>query len=320
MVYWAVSPMAHRSMPASHVFTVFTPTYNRAHTLPRVYESLCAQQFGDFEWVVVDDGSTDDTRALVQGWAAQAPFPLRYYEQAHRHKKAAFNLGVRQARGELFVALDSDDRMPPDALAILYDAWLGIPADRRDAYSAVTGLCAYPDGKVVGDRYPEDIYDSSPTEMYFSRHVGGEKFGFQRTDVLARFPFPEHIEGFVPESLVWWAIARAGYRTRFINQVVRYYEDSGDSLSRDAAQVNAAGLFMLAHELLAHQLEWFRGRPKEFLMAAARYTRFGLHLGKSGRAAACPGGLRGLAGNLLRVIMWPLGAALYLRDRMRRRP
>src|SRR5690606_25993553 len=148
------------------------------------------------------------------------------------------------------------------------------------------------------------VFDSTPVDMYFRRNVRGEKFGFQRTDVLARFPFPEHIEGFVPESVVWWAIAREGYKTRFINRVVRYYEDSPDSLSRDAAHANAAGLYMLAHELLAHQMRWFGYRPKEFLLAAARHVRFGLHLGRAGRAQACPGGLPGWRGPLLRALMW----------------
>ena len=99
-------------MSRAHLFTVFTPTFNRAHTLGRVYASLRAQTYTDFEWLIVDDGSTDGTEELVRGWMAEAPFPLRYLTQVHGHKKAAFNRGVREANGELFVALDSDDEMP----------------------------------------------------------------------------------------------------------------------------------------------------------------------------------------------------------------
>ncbi|MEI2417453.1 glycosyltransferase family A protein [Orrella sp. JC864] len=301
----------------AHVFTVFTATYNRAHTLRRVYDSLFAQTFRDFEWVVVDDGSTDDTEALVQAWAAQAPFPVRFFRQAHRHKKAAFNLGVRQARAELFLALDSDDSMPPDALAILHQAWLDIPAERRGQYASVTGLCARPDGTIVGDRYPRDVMDSTPVEAYFGMDVRGEKFGFTRTELLARFPFPEHIEGFVPESVVWWAIARAGYRSRFINRVVRHYEDSADSISRAPVRDTAPGLYLLAHEMLSHHLRYFVRRPTTFLLAAARHVRFGLHLGREGRRAACPQGLRKPGAILLCTVMAPLGGFLYLRDRYR---
>lgn len=310
---------------SGHVFTVFTPTYNRAHTLPRVYECLLRQTFRDFEWLIVDDGSTDGTAELVQAWQSQAPFPVRYVRQAHGHKKAAFNRGVREARGELFVALDSDDAMPDDALQILHRVWQGIPAGERERYSAVTGLCARPDGSIVGDRYPRDVFDASPVEMAYRWRVGGEKFGFQRTDVLRRFPFPEEIPGFVPESLVWSAISRAGYLTRFVNEVVRIYHDSDDSLSRQGAHdasTHAAGLYLLARDALLNGLPWLRHRPIAVLLAAARYTRFGLHLRAAGmRLPPHLTGLAdgGIAARTLVALAWPLGVAMYWRDRLRSR-
>ena len=153
---------------------------------------------------------------------------------------------------------------------------------------AVTGLCARPDGSVVGDRYPQDVFDSTAVDVYFRHRIKGEKFGCMRTSVLRKFPFPEDVAGFVPESLVWWAISRAGYLSRFINQVVRVYHDSTDSLSRGTVAVgsNAQGLYLLAWDMLQHHLEYFRYRPREFIMAAARYTRFRLHLEHSGVATA----------------------------------
>lgn len=311
--------------PRPYAFTVFTPTYNRAHTLPRAYQSLQRQTFRDFEWVVVDDGSTDGTDALMAQWQGEATFPLRYFRQDHQHKKAAFNRGVREAQGELFVALDSDDSMTDDALAIMHRIWQDIPADRRERYSAVTGLCARPDGSIVGDRYPRDVLDSNSVEMAYRWRVGGEKFGFQRTGVLRQFPFPEDVQGFVPESLVWSAIARQGYLTRFVNQVLRVYHDSGDSLSRQGASnaaTHAPGLYLLARDALLSGMPWLRHRPKAMLMAAARYTRFGLHLRKSG--VRLPPKLSGLAeagwqARALVALMWPAGVAMYLRDRKRGR-
>jgi glycosyltransferase involved in cell wall biosynthesis len=190
-------------------FTVLTPTYNRAGTLHRVYESLSRQTFRGFEWVVVDDGSTDNTHESILDWQARADFPIRYFWQNNQHKKTAFNRGVREARGKLIVGLDSDDEMPPDALAIFKEAWESIPPARRESYVAVTGLCARPDGSIVGDRYPQDVFDSTAVDVYFRYRVKGEKFGCMRTDILRTYPFPEDVAGFVPESLVWWAIARA---------------------------------------------------------------------------------------------------------------
>ena len=139
---------------------------------------------------MVDDGSTDNTHASVLAWQARAAFPIRYVWQNNQHKKTAFNRGVREARGELIVGLDSDDEMPPDALQIFKSVWDSIPPARRDSYVAVTGLCARPDGSVVGDRYPQDVFDSTAVDVYFRHRIKGEKFGCMRTSVLRKFPSP----------------------------------------------------------------------------------------------------------------------------------
>lgn len=305
-----------------HLFTVLTPTYNRAHTLARVYESLAEQTFQDFEWLVVDDGSTDNTRELVLGWQQQASFPIRYEWQHNAHKKTAFNRGVREARGELIVALDSDDRLDMNALYVMAQAWSAMDPSERSAFVAITGLCARPDGHIVGDMFPADVFDTTAIDMSFKHHVEGEKFGCMRTDVLRRFPFPEDVPGFVPESLVWRAMARAGYLTRFVNQVFRvYYESggaSGDTLTRHSHETGGAphaqGLWLLARDTVVECLPWFRYRPQEFFAAAARYTRFSLHMRRNGQAAPRGRKLNGLRSKLLVALMWPVGAALFLRD------
>ena len=304
-----------------HLFSVITPTYNRAHTLERVYRSLQEQSFQDFEWVVVDDGSTDTTRTLVQGWQQQASFPIRYVWQPNQHKKTAFNNGVRHAQGEWLVAIDSDDELDPNALYHMASVWEQIPPAQRARTVAITGLCARPDGRVVGDMYPLDVMDVSSLDMTFRYHVRGEKFGCLRTDVLRQFPFPEDIPGFVPESLVWRAIARAGYLTRFVNQVFRVYHDEAGSLSSEGRAADsgrhALGLWLLAHDTVAYCLGWFRYQPLSFFAAAIRYTRFSLHL--RAQRVARPAGrrLNRWSSRLLVASMWPAGAALYARDRLR---
>lgn len=304
----------------SHRFTVLTPTYNRANTLHRVYESLLAQSFRDFEWLVVDDGSTDTTHPLITGWQGSSPFPIRYVWQKNQHKKTAFNRGVREAQGELIVALDSDDEIPPDALAIFDAAWRSIPDAQRDQFVSVTGLCARPDGSIVGDRFPADVFDSTAVDMYFRHRVGGEKFASMRTDVLRRFPFPEAVAGFVPESLVWWAVAREGYRSRCINQVVRIYHDSPDGLTQGRVTLsgNVQGLYLLAWDMLQHHMGMFRWRPREFVLTAARYTRFRLDLQQSGLPTAVSDyRLTHPLARLLVLAMWPLGYLLHRRDKRR---
>ena len=298
------------------LYTVLTPTCNRAHTLPRVYDSLRAQTFRDFEWRVIDDGSTDNTRELVEAWQKEADFPIHYFWQTNQHKKSAFNRGVEQAAGELVVAIDSDDTLNADALQVMAEVWNSIDPQQRSRFAAVTGLCARPDGKIVGDRYPREVQDMSSLDMTFRCNVRGEKFGCLSTKVLRQFPFPEEFPGFVPESLVWRAIARAGYLTRFVNKVFRVYYDSPDALSHQGAQGrrHALGLWLLAHDTVAHCLPWFRYRPKDFLMAAARYTRFALHLRDAGIAKPPGRTLKHWGSRLLVGLMWPMGWVLYLRD------
>ena len=300
-------------------FTVLTPTYNRAHTLERVYESLCEQSFQDFEWVVVDDGSTDHTQQLIENWKQEASFPIHYIWQQNQHKKVALNTGVSAAQGELIVALDSDDSLETNALYDMARTWREIPEAERRQYVAVTGLCKAPSGRIVGDMYPYDQFDANPLDLQFKFNVKGEKFGCLSTAVMQRFPFPEHIEGFVPESLVWRSIARAGYKTRFVNQVYRVYYDSGDSLShqgRSHVAKHALGMWLLAYDTVVDCTPWFHYRPKEFFKAAARYTRFGLHLRAQSIEKPAGYGLRGITATLLVYSMAPIGAALYLRDKL----
>jgi glycosyltransferase involved in cell wall biosynthesis len=284
-----------------------------------VYASLCDQSFQDFEWVVVDDGSADDTQTLIQKWQQEASFPIHYFWQGHQHKKAAFNRGVKEAKGELIVALDSDDSLDTNALYTMAQVWDQILPGERARFVAITGLCARPDGKIVGDMFPRDVFDATALDMTFKYHVRGEKFGCMRTEVLRLFPFPEEIPGFVPESLVWRAIARAGYQTRFVNQVFRVYHQSADSLSSEGRQGHrhALGLLLLARDTIVECLPWFRYQPRAFLMAAARFTRFSLHLRRAGQALPPQWGLAGLRARLLVGLMWPLGVALYWRDRIR---
>src|SRR3546814_8710825 len=109
--------------------------------------------------------------------------------------------------------------------------WSGIESVARDRYAAITGLCAFPDGRVVGDLYPRDVMDATSLDLTFRYGVGGEKLGCMRTAVLRRFHFPEEIPGSVTESLVWRAIARAGYQNRFGHPVFRVYNDSEDSIA-----------------------------------------------------------------------------------------
>lgn len=197
------------------VFTVFTPTYNRAHTLPRVYESLKRQIFRDFEWLVIDDGSTDHTTELVYQWIRENVLPIRYIKQPHGHKKVAFNRAVREAHGMFLLPLDSDDELLPNALKDLYEAWLGIPESCRENFAGVCGLCVDVNGRVVGDLFPKTVIYSDSLEMFYVYHVRGEKQGCVRVDILAISHFQKRSQGMYQR--VWFGIVLLSISKLFLS-------------------------------------------------------------------------------------------------------
>lgn len=202
------------------IITVFTPTYNRAHLLPRLYESLVKQTYRDFEWIIVDDGSSDNTGEIVNEWSAV--FPIRYYRKENGGKHTAINLGVKKAKGELFLILDSDDSLLKDSLEIIAKK-NDVCRSKKDC-AGVCGLMAHHNGERIGGGFPaEELYESS---LYFRYKLGvtGDLLEVFKTSVLREFPFPEiNGEKFCPEALVWNRIA-VKYKLYCFNEVV-YYRD-----------------------------------------------------------------------------------------------
>jgi glycosyltransferase involved in cell wall biosynthesis len=300
-----------------YTFTVFTPTYNRAHTLHRVYRSLCAQTFRDFEWLVVDDGSDDATRTVVEAWQLEAWFPIRYVFQEHKGKHRAFNWGVAHARGDFFLTLDSDDACVPEALERLKYHWESIPESERSHFSAVTALCVDERGRLIGTKFPFNPTDSDSLEIRYKFHVKGEKWGFHRTATLRRFPFPviEGHQGLVPESTVWNAIAHE-FKTRYVNEplFIYYPNKKGASLSRPSNMAEQAPGRLLAYEaLLNSEITWLRHAPRRFLLTAAQYSRCSLHSGR--RIQQQVSALDNFRARLLWAVAFPLGLSCYLADK-----
>lgn len=302
------------------LFTVFTPTFNRAHTLARPYESLRRQTFRDFEWLVVDDGSTDGTAAAVEGWRGASEFPIRLAVQENRGKHVAMNRGAAEALGRFFLPLDSDDEALPDALAVLREAWEGIPEEARDGFSSVVGRCAYPDGRPVGRPFPREVLDVNGIEARYRFGITAELWGFVRTDVLRRFPFPERPERTrIPESLVWDRIA-VHYRTRFLDRIVRVYHLDAGPGSLGTPGDPAKGAYGSAEQhrmILDEQLGWFRFAPLEFFRSAVHYGRFSFHLGIAPREQGRR--LRRRGARALWALALPAARAAFARDRRRGR-
>lgn len=300
----------------SFVFTVFTPTYNRAYVLWRAFESLQKQTYRDFEWIVVDDGSTDNTRAVVAELAQEASFPVRYFYQTHGHKKKAINYGVREARGELFVFLDSDDELMPNALERFNFHWQSIPIERRSKFCGIFGLSQYPNGEVVGALFPGKRIESNLNEMTFRYGVIGERSTVLVSDVLRQYPFPEDISGLLPEGTIWVRMARK-YLALFVNEVSRIYYISEDSITPKKkfgafAKERSGGRALCASELLSHEVKkYFFYNPWKFCAESIIYTRSIMHISSKKFPK-----IKSLFGLILVIIFFPVGLSVAFVDKI----
>ncbi len=175
--------------------TVFTPTYNRVHTLGRLYESLCAQTSRDFAWLVVDDGSTDGTRALVEGFAAEGVIPVRYVYKDNGGLYTGYNTAYALIDTELNVCIDSDDAMPSDAVETILRTWRERGSDR---YAGVIGLDVYMDsGAPIGGPFPDGLEECYLLDLSTKRIHRGDTKQAMRTDLMKRVA---PMEGFPGEK------------------------------------------------------------------------------------------------------------------------
>lgn len=217
------------------LITVFTPAYNRANLLPRLYESLCRQTAKNFEWIVVDDASSDNTEELFKEYLSKEhDFPIYYLKQEHGGKHRAVNKGVNMANGEYFFIVDSDDYLTDDAIEYV-NKWIEETKDRKDLFG-VSGYRMHPDGNTVGEfpKIPKDAYVEVSNLKRYKSKLMGDKAEVFKTDILRKHPFPEiPNEYFVTERYCWDAIAGEGYKIRWYNTAIYVcdYQDGGLSAS-----------------------------------------------------------------------------------------
>lgn len=299
---------------APGLISVITPTYNRVHTLRDAFSSLLSQEV-ELEWIVVDDGSTDGTEALVEQLRGRASFPVRYLRQAHAGKHIAVNHGVAAARGELVALLDSDDVLLPGALDRLVEHWTAI-AD-PSGYVGVTGLDIEETGQVIGSRFPADVVDTTWQDMQYRCRVTGDKWGIQRADILRANPF-RTADGYIAEGEVWRRIGLR-YRTRYVNVPVLLCRTVGaDRLTRRPFSAVAGGMVRYHTLVLTEDIRWFRHHPIAFMRAAWNLARGQFHLGVPVHRQPRP--LINWWARLLWAGCLPCGWALYRRDRARHGP
>lgn len=304
------------------MITVFTPAYNRAHTLHRVYESLCNQTYKDFEWLVIDDGSTDDTQPLMQSYVSDAAldFDIRYHYQPNQGKHNATNCAIKMARGDFFITLDSDDGCKPDALESFIKVWDTIPNEEKSAYKGVSCRCCTPDrpNQIIGTHLPSPVFDSHDLDLRYVHKVKGELWGMTRREVLLENLYPA-IQGlhYYPEG-VYWSQIGLKYKTRYFDEPLRYYYVDGAATENQLTKrVNAKETFYAREYMMSEGIirNYFHYDPINFFKQAVGLVRDGLLTNRS-IAAIFSAGSATKRGAALTVLAWLPGALLCMRERV----
>ncbi len=244
------------------MITIFTPTYNRADTLERLYHSLQQQDCFDFEWLVINDGSTDQTDKLFQQWMSETNrFPIRYYQIENGGKPRAINKALQWADGEYFFIVDSDDYLVPDAISFIKKAFSTLPKD--SSYIGISGIRAGLDGLPL---HRQPSIDAS-IGYRDANNLEREKWNLQAdmaevffTEKLRKYTFPVwEGEKFTPEGVVWDKVAMDGYKLRWYNKVTYLCDYQPDGLTNSSWKLlkeNPMGYAMLFNTQLMYKKGW----------------------------------------------------------------
>ena len=168
------------------LLTIFTPAYNRAHTLPRTYESLLGQDWKDFKWLIIDDGSTDGTEKLVQQWQKRDNgFEISYIYKDNGGMHTAHNIAYENIDTELNMCIDSDDRVSASAIKKIICKWNEI---RDCGYAGIIGLDADMNtGEIIGKGFAPNLYETTLSQ-YYNQGGCGDKILVYRTDIIKKYP------------------------------------------------------------------------------------------------------------------------------------
>lgn len=207
-------------------FTVFTPVFNCENSIEKVHESLVNQTFKDFEWLIINDASTDRSHEVISEIIQNSPLTINYINnKENKHKMSCFIQSIELAQGEFLLPFDGDDECMSQALEVFNNEYESTPEKLKSKVGAVTVNCIDQYGKLVGELFPKSPFYSDTFDAFLSKQIVGEKWGFTKTDILRSINVnPEMLKfGFIPESIIWNTVARSGFLTKCVNENLRIY-------------------------------------------------------------------------------------------------
>ncbi len=209
--------------------TVFTPSYNRAYCLGNCYDSLVRQTNNDFIWLIIDDGSSDETKKVVERWIEEDKIKIQYHYQKNQGMHGAHNTAYDLIETELNVCIDSDDYMPDDAVEKIISFW---NTNGSDQFAGLVGLDADVNGKIIGTRIPDTLRQTTLYDLYNIHHAQGDKKIVYRTEIVKKYPKYPLFEGerFVPLGYLYQLIDQ-DFELLTLNEVLCIVEYMPDGSS-----------------------------------------------------------------------------------------
>lgn len=290
-------------------FSIITATYNRGDLLKDIYKALIEQTLQDFEWIIIDDGSSDGTKEIVSRWEKR--ISIKYIWQTNQGKHVAINNGIKKAEGRFVIILDADD-IPEKYALQHFKSYLEERIFENDNCAGVAVLCSDASGKLIGTKFLQDKTCGNLLDLYYRQNVKGDKWMCWRKNVIEDFPFPV-IEGekFMPEAIVWNRISLK-YKIFCANDSllrIRYQADGLSSSSKKIRIKNPKGASLYYKEFVNLMSASFGWKLRNII----NYSRFSFHAKNS--VSEQINGINSAIMKIILVLILPLGFCFYLRDK-----
>ncbi|MEG0643130.1 MAG: glycosyltransferase family 2 protein [Clostridia bacterium] len=230
--------------------TVFTPTFNRAHTLEKLYHSLLLQSYKNFCWLIIDDGSTDNTKDIVENFIKENKILIKYIKVENGGKHRAINKALDIVKTKLFFIVDSDDYLTNNALEKIIECESTVT---QNSVAGIVGLKGNLKNKIQGTTFKGKYIDLLNYDR-IKNNITGDKAEVFYTDILKKYKFPE-IDGekFLTEAIVWNQMAIDGYKLRYFNEVIYICEYLNDGLTKNIEEIykkNPRGFLLYIKQLI----------------------------------------------------------------------
>ncbi|MEI6821258.1 MAG: glycosyltransferase family 2 protein [Bacteroidota bacterium] len=302
-----------------YTFTIFTPCYNSEKFIHRVFESLNRQTYRNFEWIVINDASTDNTAQLIKRYIKTVDFDVQFFDLSKNQMLSKnFNLAVKSAKGCFFLPTGHDDEFVEDTLEKLLAYWTEYGSDK---FSGISCLCKNQTGNIVGDFFPCSPYFSNYFEIIYDKKIKGEKWGMTRTDVMKEFLLPEDIDDYISEALIWAGIG-SKYKTIYLNEPLRIYymNEQGfitlSSLNKYKFKY-IKGIRYQNLIMINKYISFINGNYKRKLIFFINYIRMSLH--SNINLFKIINDIEGKLNKLLTILLLFVGYAVSKKDKLQKR-